>query len=61
MIDIEDYYNKYGMLVYRRCLFLLKDRDEALDAMQKYLCETAVKEKSIGSVSINLPFPNRDQ
>ena len=33
-IDIEDYYHRYGPMVYRRCLFLLQDEDKAYDAMQ---------------------------
>ena len=33
-IDIENYYKKYGPMVLRRCRFLLKDEDKALDAMQ---------------------------
>ena len=31
-IDIEDCYKKYAPMVFRRCLFLLKNEDEALDA-----------------------------
>lgn len=33
-IDIEKLYKKYGPMVLRRCKFLLKDEDKALDAMQ---------------------------
>ncbi|MDH5716844.1 MAG: sigma-70 family RNA polymerase sigma factor [Spirochaetia bacterium] len=33
-INIEEYYKKYGPMVLRRCLFLLKDEDMAMDAMQ---------------------------
>ena len=33
-IDIEDCYKKYAPMVFRRCLFLLKNEDEALDASQ---------------------------
>jgi len=33
-IDIEDCYKKYAPMVFRRCSFLLKDEDEALDAAQ---------------------------
>ena len=33
-IDIEDCYKKYAPMVFRRCLFLLKNEDEALDAAQ---------------------------
>lgn len=34
-IDIEDYYIRFGPMVHRRCLFLLKDEDRAYDAMQE--------------------------
>jgi RNA polymerase sigma factor (sigma-70 family) len=34
-IDIEDYYRRYGPMVLRRCRYLLRDGDRALDAMQE--------------------------
>ncbi|MCL2705071.1 MAG: sigma-70 family RNA polymerase sigma factor [Spirochaetaceae bacterium] len=33
-IDIEESYKKYAPMVFRRCLSLLKNKDEALDAAQ---------------------------
>ena len=33
-IDVELYYNKYGPMVFRRCMQLLRAEDDALDAMQ---------------------------
>lgn len=33
-IDVEVYYRRYGPMVLRRCRWLLKDEDSALDAMQ---------------------------
>jgi len=33
-IDIEDCYRKYAPMVFRRCSFLLKDEEEAMDAAQ---------------------------
>ncbi|MFW5808226.1 MAG: RNA polymerase sigma factor [Spirochaetota bacterium] len=33
-INIEEYYRKYGPMVFRRCMALLKDEDRAADAMQ---------------------------
>jgi len=33
-IDIEECYKKYAPMIYRRCSFLLKNEDEALDAVQ---------------------------
>src|SRR5271157_4367518 len=32
--DVEEYYKKYGPMVLRRCRWLLKDEERALDAMQ---------------------------
>ncbi|MBN1595926.1 sigma-70 family RNA polymerase sigma factor [candidate division FCPU426 bacterium] len=34
-IDVEAYYKKYGPMVLRRCRFLLKNEERALDAMQE--------------------------
>src|SRR6056297_2448348 len=34
-IDIAAYYQQYGPMVLRRCRFLLKDEERALDAMQE--------------------------
>lgn len=34
-IDVEQFYRKYGPMVLRRCRFLLRDEDHALDAMQE--------------------------
>ena len=34
-IDIASYYEQYGPMVLRRCRFLLKDEDRALDATQE--------------------------
>ncbi len=33
-INVEEYYRKYGPMVYRRCMFLLRDENRAFDAMQ---------------------------
>ncbi len=34
-VDVENFYRKYGPMVMRRCRFLLKNEEEALDAMQE--------------------------
>jgi RNA polymerase sigma-70 factor, ECF subfamily len=34
-IDVEAYYRTYGPMVLRRCRFLLKNEERALDAMQE--------------------------
>ena len=33
-IDVEAYYRQFGPMVYRRCLFLLRSEETALDIMQ---------------------------
>lgn len=33
-VDVEEFYKKYGPMVLRRCRFLLKNEEQALDAMQ---------------------------
>jgi RNA polymerase sigma-70 factor (ECF subfamily) len=33
-IDVETYYRQFGPMVYRRCLFLLRSEEEALDILQ---------------------------
>lgn len=35
LLDVEALYRKYGPMVLRRCRSLLRDEDEALDAMQE--------------------------
>ena len=34
-MDVEAYYRRYGSMVYRRCLKLLKNEEEAIDATQE--------------------------
>jgi RNA polymerase sigma-70 factor (ECF subfamily) len=38
-IDVEDLYRTHGPMVYRRCLFMLRDDGKALDAMQDVFVE----------------------
>ena len=33
-LNLTNLYEKYSAMVYRRCLFLLKNEDEAFDTMQ---------------------------
>lgn len=33
-VNVEEFYKKYGPMVLRRCRFLLKDEEQALDALQ---------------------------
>ncbi len=34
MVDVENYYRRYGPMVLRRCRALLRDEEDAVDAMQ---------------------------
>lgn len=38
-IDVEDYYRRYGPQVLRRCRFLLRDQEKAVDAMHDVFVE----------------------
>jgi RNA polymerase sigma-70 factor (ECF subfamily) len=46
-IDVEAYYRKYGPMVLRRCRFILKDEEKALDAMQDVFVQVLRKEDSL--------------
>lgn len=49
-IDIEDLYKKYGPMVLRRCRFLLRNEDKALDAMQDVFVNLISASEKIGYV-----------
>ncbi len=49
--DIEDYVRRFGPMVHRRCRQLLRDPDEALDAMQHVF----VKLVELGEVDVHAP------
>ena len=46
-INVEDYYRRYSPMVLRRCRFLLKDEDAALDALQEVFIRLVEKKDSI--------------
>ncbi len=46
-IDVEAYYRTYGAMVHRRCRFMLRDDDAALDAMQDVFVELLRREKDL--------------
>ena len=46
-IDVEAYYRRYGPMVLRRCRFMLRDDDAALDAMQDVFVELLRREKDL--------------
>lgn len=41
-IDVEDYYQRYGPMVLRRCRSLLRDEQQAVDAMQDVFVQILV-------------------
>lgn len=56
-VDIEEYYTKYGPMVLRRCRFLLRDEDKALDAMQDVFVKVLLyKEKLKDDYPSNLLY-----
>lgn len=42
-IDVEQFYTKYGPMVLRRCRILLKNEEQALDAMQEVFVKVLQK------------------
>lgn len=46
-IDVEAYYRQYGPMVLRRCRFMLRDEEAALDAMQDVFVELLRREKDL--------------
>lgn len=46
-IDIEDFYNRYGPMVMRRCRFILKDEQSAYDAMHEVFLKVLEKKNTL--------------
>jgi RNA polymerase sigma-70 factor, ECF subfamily len=46
-IDVEQYYRTYGPMVLRRCRFMLRNEEAALDAMQDVFVELLRRESSL--------------
>lgn len=46
-IDIEALYQKYGPMVLRRCRFLLKNEEKALDVMQEVFTKLLLNQKRL--------------
>lgn len=46
-IDVEGYYRKYSPMVLRRCRFMLRNEEQALDAMQDVFVELLRREKDL--------------
>jgi len=47
MIDIDAYYRKYGPMVYRQCFRILRNEENALDAMQDVFVQVLRRQKTI--------------
>ncbi|TFG63206.1 MAG: sigma-70 family RNA polymerase sigma factor [Spirochaetales bacterium] len=47
MIDVEALYRKYGPMVFRRCMSLLKNQEKALDAMQDVFVQLLRKREDL--------------
>ena len=48
--DFDTLYNQYGPMVLRRCRFLLKDEDKALDAMQDVFVRLIERKEKISNI-----------
>ena len=46
-INVEEFYTKYGPMVLRRCRYILKDEDSALDAMQDVFVQIVKKQAKL--------------
>lgn len=46
-IDVEAYYRKYGAMVHRRCRYMLRDDEAALDATQDVFVELLRRENDL--------------
>ena len=46
-IDVEAYYRTYGPMVLRRCRYMLRNEDAALDAMQDVFVEVLRRENDL--------------
>lgn len=48
-INVEKLYTKYGPMVLRRCRYILKDEESALDAMQDVFVQVVKKQEKLNS------------
>jgi len=54
-VDVEDYYQRYGPMVLRRCRSLLRDEQQAVDAMQDVFVQILVhRERLVDSGASSL-------
>ena len=52
-MNLEKLYKKYSPLVLRRCFYILKDNEKALDAMQDTFIQILKRKKSIQNVNLS--------
>ena len=56
MIDIEASYKRYGPMVYRRCLAILKNEESALDAMQDVFVAALNRKEKMNDTALSSLF-----
>ena len=50
-IDVEKFYTQYGPMVLRRCRYILKDEESALDAMQDVFVQVVKKHNKLNNTA----------
>ena len=50
-IDVEMFYTQYGPMVLRRCRYILKDEESALDAMQDVFVQVVKKHNKLNNTA----------
>ncbi len=50
-IDVEEFYTQYGPMVLRRCRYILKDEESALDAMQDVFVQVVKKQEKLNNAA----------
>ena len=56
MDDFDNLYRQYGPMVLRRCRFILKNEDKALDAMQDVFVRLIERKEKISNVCSSLLY-----
>ena len=52
-MNLEKLYEKYSPLIFRRCHYLLKDKEKALDAMQDTFVQILKRKKNIQNINLS--------
>jgi len=50
-INVEEFYTQYGPMVLRRCRYILKDEESALDAMQDVFVQVIKKQEKLNNTA----------